>query len=85
MKPGRPMALCGLPERKTLWINLNRAIFAPKSGIYDVVHDGVHQDKHQVTMVKGETFPPCRHCGDHPRFTVAISAHHAPNHEHFKK
>jgi hypothetical protein len=27
----------------------------PKSGIYDVVHDGVHQDKHQVTMVKGET------------------------------
>jgi len=57
----------------------------PKSGIYDVVHDGVHQDKHQVTMVKGETFPPCRHCGEHPRFSLAIAAHHAPNHEHFKK
>jgi YjzC-like protein len=58
---------------------------APKSGIYDVVHDGVHQDQHQVTMVKGETFPPCRQCGDHPRFSLALHAHHAPNHEHFKK
>ena len=36
----------------------------PKSGIYDVVHDGAHHDKHQVTMVKGETFPACNHCGE---------------------
>jgi hypothetical protein len=36
-------------------------------------------------MVKGEPFPPCRHCGEDPRFTLAIAAHHAPNHEHFKK
>lgn len=57
----------------------------PKSGIYDVVHDGVHQDKHPVTMVKGEAFPACRLCGEHVRFAVAIAAHHAPNHEHFKK
>jgi YjzC-like protein len=53
----------------------------PKSGICDVVHGGSHQDRHQVTMVKGEPFPAFRHCGDHPRFTIAPAAHHAANHE----
>jgi hypothetical protein len=81
----RPMAPCGPRERNEPMEQFKPGDLCPKSGIYDVVHDGVHQDKHQVTMVKGETFPPCRHCGDHPRFTLAIAAHHAPNHEHFKK
>jgi hypothetical protein len=36
-------------------------------------------------MVKGQPFPPCRHSGAHPRFTLALAAHHAPNHEHFKQ
>jgi len=57
----------------------------PRSGIYDVVHGGAHHDEHRVTMVKGEKFPPCKLCGENPRFAVAISAHHAPNHPHFKK
>jgi hypothetical protein len=56
----------------------------PKSGIYDVVHDNQHAENHQVTCVMGEIFPPCNHCGDHPRFTLFRAAHHIHNHELFK-
>jgi hypothetical protein len=56
----------------------------PKSGIYRVAHDGVHALDHEVTAVKGEPFPPCNHCGNHPRFTLVQAAHHLPHHEHFK-
>ena len=57
----------------------------PHSGIYKVVHDGVHHDEHEVTAVVGEPFPPCNHCGHHPRFTLVRAAHHVTAHEHFKK
>jgi hypothetical protein len=57
---------------------------APRSGIYKVVHGAGHQDEHEVTVVKGETFPPCKHCGTHPRFSVVTGAHHVHGHEHFK-
>ncbi len=56
----------------------------PNSGIYDVVHDTVHHDRHQVTCVYGEPFPPCRHCGNSVRFRLAIAAIHIKAHEHFK-
>jgi YjzC-like protein len=32
----------------------------PNSGIYDVIHDGAHKDRHQVTCVKNDPFPSCR-------------------------
>lgn len=56
----------------------------PRSGIYKVVHDRVHYDVHEVTCVFGEHFPPCNHCGDHPRFQLVRYAQHVKTHEHFK-
>jgi hypothetical protein len=55
----------------------------PTSGIYKVVHDTNHRQEHEVTAVKGEPFPPCNHCGNHPRFQLVYSAHHIKNHENF--
>ena len=57
----------------------------PKSGIYLVVHDTEHMQRHEVTCVLGEHFPPCNHCGSRPRFTLVRAAHHIKNHEAFKK
>lgn len=57
----------------------------PKSGIYRVVHDLEHRKEHEVTVVKGETFPACYHCGKHPRFTAVRLASYVKNHEHFKR
>jgi len=56
----------------------------PLSGIYKVTHDNVHHDVHEVTCVYGEPFPPCNHCGHHPRFQLVRSATHVRNHDHFK-
>jgi hypothetical protein len=55
------------------------------SGIYKVVHDKNHIQEHEVTVVYGEHFPPCNHCGDHPRFSLIRAAHHIKNHEAFRK
>ena len=57
----------------------------PQSGIYKVVHDPVHQQEHEVTAVIGEHFPPCNHCGNHPRFTLMRAAHHINTHENFRR
>ena len=46
------------------------------SGIYKVVHDPNHTAEHEVTVVVGKRFPPCKGCGDHPRFTLVRSAVH---------
>jgi hypothetical protein len=55
------------------------------SGIYKVVHDLHHVADHEVTCVRGEPFPPCNHCGPHPRFTLVRAAHHVSNHSAFAK
>ena len=55
----------------------------PTSGIYKVVHDTVHKEEHEVTAVAGEHFPPCNHCGKHPRFQLLYSAHHISRHKNF--
>jgi hypothetical protein len=57
----------------------------PKSGIYKVAHDSNHTQEHEVTAVIGEPFPPCNHCGPHPRFTLVRAAHHISTHEAFKR
>jgi hypothetical protein len=54
----------------------------PASGIYRVMHDR-HHSEHEVTAVKGRHFPPCNHCGHHPRFVLAHAAHHVEYHEQF--
>ncbi|MBZ5491210.1 MAG: YjzC family protein [Acidobacteriia bacterium] len=57
----------------------------PKSGIYKVTHDPNHtHEEHEVTCVIGEPFPPCNHCGHHPRFQLVRAAHHLKNHKYFK-
>jgi hypothetical protein len=57
----------------------------PHSGIYDVIHDPVHTQRHQVTCVYNDTFPPCNHCGHHVRFRLAGKALHITRHDDFKK
>ena len=56
----------------------------PQSGIYDVLHDNEHRQKHQVTCIYGEHFPPCNHCGKGVTFRLARMAIHVINHENFK-
>jgi hypothetical protein len=56
----------------------------PKSGIYRVTHDSKHNDVHEITAIYGSTFPPCNHCGKHPRFILVRHAQHIDTHEHFK-
>jgi hypothetical protein len=57
----------------------------PQSGIYKVILDKNHVQEHEVTAVMGEHFPPCRGCGQHPRFILVRAAHHINNHEKFRK
>jgi hypothetical protein len=57
----------------------------PNSGIYKVVHDNKHVQEHEVTVVANEHFPPCNHCGNHPRFTLIRAAIHIKYHDSFKK
>lgn len=54
------------------------------SGIYRVTHDRNHAEQHEVTVVMGEPFPPCNHCGQHPRFRAVKLASHVANHDQFK-
>ncbi len=42
----------------------------PDTAVYMVVHAG-HRATHEVTLRKGEVFPPCARCGDRVRFEVA--------------
>ena len=55
------------------------------SGIYGVEHDEKHAEPHEVRVVFGESFPPCNHCGKHPRFTLVRPAIHIASHSLFKK
>jgi hypothetical protein len=45
------------------------------SGVYLVTHDTTHTQPHEVTVVAGKPFPPCRGC-KHPRFKAARLAWH---------
>ena len=55
----------------------------PHSGIYRVVHDTNHREEHEVTCVYGKKFPPCNHCGNHPRFVLLRTAQHIDSNKHF--
>lgn len=57
----------------------------PQSGIYRVVHDSQHREKHDVTCVNGKRFPPCNHCGDNVRFVLKYPAHHVDRHPAFSR
>ena len=53
---------------------------APSSGVYVVSHDcldGIeHAAPHEVTIIQGKPFPPCRVCQQHVRFRLACAATH---------
>lgn len=55
-----------------------------QSGIYTVNHDRNHAQQHEVTVVYGEPFPPCKNCRG-ATFSIARAAIHVTAHEHFKK
>ena len=55
-----------------------------QSGIYRVVHDKAHEQEHDVTVVHGEPFPPCRGCGHGVTFKLKHKAIHLKNHKGFK-
>ena len=56
---------------------------AEASGVYLVTHDTRHQQSHEVTVVYGKKFPPCRGC-IHPRFKAVYLAQHIMQNGHFK-
>jgi hypothetical protein len=41
----------------------------PESGVYRVVH-AQHRLPHEVTLIEGQTFPPCAKCHDEVRFEL---------------
>lgn len=59
----------------------------PTSGIYDVIHDKLdgddHAHPHQVTVISGTVFPPCRGCKGSVRFRLHHAAEHLDAHDHF--
>ena len=55
------------------------------SGIYKVNHDRNHSQEHEVTVVYGEPFPPCRGCGKGVTFSLVRKAVHVTAHDDFKK
>ena len=59
----------------------------PTSGIYDVIHDKLdgddHAHPHQVTVISGTVFPPCRGCKGSVRFRLHQDAEHLDAHDHF--
>ena len=41
----------------------------PETGVYKVLH-AQHRLPHQVTLVEGQTFPPCAKCHEEVRFEM---------------
>ncbi len=56
----------------------------PRSGIYLVTHDPAHAVAHEVTVIFGRRFPPCRGCAN-PRFKLVRGAVHIASNRHFKR
>lgn len=55
----------------------------PYSGIYDVIHDKNHAQRHQVTCIAGNRFPPCRTCSKGVQFRLVKDAIHIESHQFF--
>jgi hypothetical protein len=56
----------------------------PTSGIYSVTHGNPAHGTVEVTVVKGEPFPPCKGQGHDARFKLKYEAKHRKEHEHFQ-
>lgn len=53
----------------------------PQSGIYRITHDPSHTAAHDVTVIEGRRFPPCRNCKG-VRFELVRAARHIDELEH---
>lgn len=56
----------------------------PVSGIYSVIHDPDHHQKHEVTCIEGKKFPPCKSCAKGVRFKLSVEAVHIHDHQSFR-
>lgn len=65
---------------KTLWTPGEEV---PTSGVYEVLHDEENRH-HEVTCVKGKTFPGSRSC-PHPRYRLVYAADHIDDHPDTKR
>jgi hypothetical protein len=45
-----------------------------QSGIYEVLHDRVHREAHEVVMISGAHFPDCETCKEKVRFRLIRTA-----------
>ncbi len=54
-----------------------------KFGVYRVKHAPAHAPDHEVTCIKGRTFPPCRICGN-ARFILVNPAPRLESQEFFR-
>lgn len=57
-------------ESKKMATTYKSAETIPESGIYRVIH-AQHRLPHEVTLIAGQTFPPCAKCRDEVRFELA--------------
>jgi len=55
----------------------------PQSGVYRFVHDPGHAEPEEISAIKGELFPTCRHCGD-GRLTLVDNAFNVAGIEQFQ-
>jgi hypothetical protein len=54
------------------------------SGLYEVVHDPKHTQRHEILCVYGNIFPPCGGCA-YPRFKLIRMAELVEMDEHFAR
>jgi hypothetical protein len=54
------------------------------SGIYEVVHNPKHTQRHEILCIHGKRFPICEGCA-HPRFTLVRPAQLMESNKHFRQ
>jgi len=57
---------------------------AQRTGVYKAIHSPSHVEPHYVTVLFGDTFPPCLTCSKRVRFELAISAERVNTHPYFR-
>jgi len=56
-----------------------------ETGIYEVVHDREHRERHEVVMLSGDSFPPCDNCAERVRFRLVRTAPYIFQDEDFEE
>jgi len=56
-----------------------------ETGIYEVIHDREHRERHEVVMLSGDSFPPCDNCAVRVRFRLVRTAPYIFQDEDFEE